>query len=391
MSVRPPLARLATELLAAAEASPKTPSPDEAARAITLVAQEIERQARSGQRRRRLVVSASLALCAAVVVGVGLRASRETHLAVPVTRADSVVQARATVIAEGVIVVRDGRDVVVEGGVALQQQDRIVTMEHGRASVALSTGTQLVLEGGAELTILDQGNTQSYSLRSGTVRADVVKLRGSERFLVRTADAEVEVRGTSFRVSVAPSESGCARHSTTKVSVTEGDVIVRSEGREEHVLGGQVWPPGCEAQQIPVGASPPPSASTWPSVFPHASAAPATSRVVSSAQAVTANAPPTETRGEGATRASDLAVQNELFAEATAARKRGDSAKAIATYEVLATRHPSSPLAETAVVERMRLLARSDPGRGAEAARLYLARYPRGFARVEADALAAQR
>ena len=58
----------------------------------------------------------------------------------------------------------------------------------------------------------------------------------------------------------------------------------------------------------------------------------------------------------------------------------------------LASRYPSSPLAENAHIERMRLLGASDGRRGAEAARAYLARYPHGFARAEAnDLLANQR
>ena len=43
--------------------------------------------------------------------------------------------------------------------------------------------------------------------------------------------------------------------------------------------------------------------------------------------------------------------------------------------------------AEAAAVERMRLLARGDAVRARDAARAYLARYPKGFARAEAERL----
>ena len=48
---------------------------------------------------------------------------------------------------------------------------------------------------------------------------------------------------------------------------------------------------------------------------------------------------------------------------------------------------PDGPLAESAEVERMKLVAGRDPRDGAAAARAYLRHYPRGFARTEASAL----
>jgi outer membrane protein assembly factor BamD (BamD/ComL family) len=87
--------------------------------------------------------------------------------------------------------------------------------------------------------------------------------------------------------------------------------------------------------------------------------------------------------------ASDLAEQNRLFAEASSARRRGASSEAIARYDAFLARYPSSQLAESAMVERMRLLGASNPTAGAAAAREYLRRYPAGFARQEALGLAA--
>jgi hypothetical protein len=53
-------------------------------------------------------------------------------------------------------------------------------------------------------------------------------------------------------------------------------------------------------------------------------------------------------------------------------------------------RYPASPLAESAAVQRMNLLAASDPARVKVAARQYLARYPQGYARTEAEGLLAR-
>jgi outer membrane protein assembly factor BamD (BamD/ComL family) len=84
-------------------------------------------------------------------------------------------------------------------------------------------------------------------------------------------------------------------------------------------------------------------------------------------------------------RASDLAAQNDLFAEAMDARRRGDVATAIQKLDRLLAKYPSSPLVEHAMAERMKTLRGIDHGRASAAARDYLARFPRGVARKEAE------
>jgi outer membrane protein assembly factor BamD (BamD/ComL family) len=88
----------------------------------------------------------------------------------------------------------------------------------------------------------------------------------------------------------------------------------------------------------------------------------------------------------GATR-SQLAEQNDLYASAIAARERGDSAAAIALFERLVLKYPAAPLAESAWAERMKIFATTDPRRAIDAAREYLARYPVGFARADAETI----
>src|SRR5262249_49856667 len=57
-----------------------------------------------------------------------------------------------------------------------------------------------------------------------------------ERFLVKTSDAEVEVRGTVFRV-----EARATR--IRAVLVKEGKVLVRFRGESSLVEGGESWRP----------------------------------------------------------------------------------------------------------------------------------------------------
>jgi hypothetical protein len=86
-----------------------------------------------------------------------------------------------------------------------------------------------------------------------------------------------------------------------------------------------------------------------------------------------------------------LADQNDLFAAAATARRRGDVRGALAALDRFLARYPASPLAESATVERMRTLRSVGSARAAGAAKDYLARYPGGFAHAEAEAIATGR
>jgi outer membrane protein assembly factor BamD (BamD/ComL family) len=93
---------------------------------------------------------------------------------------------------------------------------------------------------------------------------------------------------------------------------------------------------------------------------------------------------------EHLTLASKLAEQNDLFAQGVAARRAGDGTRAVAAFDLLLSRYPSSALAESAMAERMRVLSKASPGAGQRAAKEYLARYSQGFARHDAEAILAQ-
>jgi hypothetical protein len=73
------------------------------------------------------------------------------------------------------------------------------------------------------------------TLQDGTLDVDVGPLATNERFRVVTVDSEVEVRGTSFRVSASHAE-------LTAVHVAHGRVEVRRRGENPIVLGyGEHW------------------------------------------------------------------------------------------------------------------------------------------------------
>src|SRR4029078_6266378 len=104
--------------------------------------------------------------------------------------------------------------------------------------IGTAEGTALTLEPGSRVMVSEAGATERFTLREGAVRAKVAKLHAGERFFINTADAEIEVHGTAFRVAVAGVAPTCAGASPTRVSVTEGVVTVRSGGTEARLFPG---------------------------------------------------------------------------------------------------------------------------------------------------------
>jgi ferric-dicitrate binding protein FerR (iron transport regulator) len=300
-------------------------------------------------------------------------------------------------------------------GMRLREGLRLVAPPSGEVRVGTADGTSLALEPKSDLTVDEAGNTQRFSLHAGAVRARVSRLFAGERFIVDTTDAEIEVHGTAFRVAVVAGDPACREGTTTRVSVDEGVVTVRRAGREVRLTPGQTWPAGCATGPTPVSgeaaAAPARVASQLrPTSEPrvarasHAPArhqerpldrAPAERPEPAAAPAAPAPAPiiaPAPVTAPAPARAapiaaSELAAENELFAMAVRARKEGRLVEALRYFGRLCDEHPRSPLAESATVQRMRVLAGMNPAEGARAAAAYVARYPGGFAHAEAQAL----
>jgi hypothetical protein len=246
---------------------------------------------------------------------------------------------------------------------------RVVADRDRAVGLHLSTGTELVVEQGGDLTVLTEPATQRFRLDDGVLRARVARLGTGERFIVQTPDSEVEVHGTSFVVTVVPPDRACAG-TRTQVSVATGQVAVRT-GRGAVVLGpGGAWPAGCPLVAVKASS---------PEVEP-GSASP---RAAPSAPSLSRGGAPA-----APSPSSNLAEVNDLFAEAMAAKHAGQSARALDLLSKIVTRHPSSPLAESALVEQIRLTKETDPTRASQLVARYLERYPRGFARAEIEAIA---
>jgi hypothetical protein len=203
--------------------------------------------------------------------------------------------------------------------------------------------------------------------------------------LVETVDTQVEVRGTVFDVALTGPDD-CASPKT-RVSVEEGVVDVRFKGKLTRVHAGQSWPASCEEPvtepaRTPEARAKSAAAPARAAVAPGAAkpAEPAANTAASRSDAVAGK--PAESAPS-----SSLAEQNNLYAEAAALHRAGRFGDALSAYERLLARFPNGPLAESASVGRLRILAKSERARAKDEARRYLSRYPHGIASAEAQAL----
>ncbi len=358
----PRYARLASRLLVRATASLPPPPPREDAREQAIEALAAAIAARASRRRALRWALASVAAATIIANAVGIshfsaRRSLATTSKTPAPAA-AAVEILAHPVGGAASVVVAGSHVPLVEGSAIGEGSRVITPPDGQATLTFSTGTTILVGEGADVTVSGDGAHQVLLLSAGWIDLHVAKLRAEQQFFVDTSELQVEVRGTHFRVSIVRPQASCGDGVRSRVAVTEGVVLVRRNGLETRLVAGDNWPGRCEPN------------------------APRSSVDVT-------RAPPSQGAGGPSSRLSRLGEQNDLFAEALAAKRQGDVRGALASFERLIKKYPASPLAENASVESMRLLKPTDPARAIDAALRYLATYPDGYARSEAEAILA--
>ncbi len=355
----PRYSRLAGAMLSrVGSAPPRAPDPDDRAEAIAAIATAIATARRRRQVRQWAAGCASAAAIVLTAFGGYRFAARRGPVAVPAVATASEGQIVAHPVSGGgsSVVVSDVQ-AQLDGGLLLSPRSRVVTPANGRAMLSFSTGSEVLLREGTDMSVATEGAIQTLHLDAGFIELHVAKLAPDHRFIVATPDSEVEVRGTRFSVSIAPPDPRCGGGARTRVAVSEGVVVVRHAGVEDRVVLGDQWPSGCQR---------------------------------AAASVTSAQTPISTLREVAPSSASTLAEQNDLFAAAAAAKRRGDTRDAVATLDRFLASYPSSPLAESAAAERMRILHAGPRGRAQAAAKDYLSRYPHGFAHSEAEAIAAE-
>lgn len=201
-------------------------------------------------------------------------------------------------------------------------------------------------------------------VRRGEVAAEVISLDAP--FYLESGDTQVATRGARF--SVKPG-AGC--DGRTRVTVTEGSVVLNDSTT---LQAGEGWP-RCE----PTTVRSPPEPPTPVVVAPERVRPVVTKR---------APPPPPPPPPAPAALAEDdrLARQNELYLQAVTLQRAGEVGAAVQRLEAVLA-DPRSPLAETALAQKMKWLSATNRSAAREVARDYLQRYPMGFGRADAETL----
>jgi ferric-dicitrate binding protein FerR (iron transport regulator) len=146
-------------------------------------------------------------------------------------RADEATM-RASLV-EGTVTVTPGSggaSAPIQQGAPLGKGDQIVTDPGARLEITLSSGTVLRIGESTRMTLGDSVPQKKFSAKLwlGNVWAKVHKLISGETFEVETENAVAGVRGTEFRVEVAPGQEDLLR-------VYEGEVKVAAhDGKWTH-------------------------------------------------------------------------------------------------------------------------------------------------------------
>jgi ferric-dicitrate binding protein FerR (iron transport regulator) len=205
---------------------------------------------------------------------------------------------------------------------------------------------------GASWTETKTADATHLSLRAGVASFHVEKVRAPSRFFVALPDGEIEVKGTRFVVDVDHGE-------TRRVVVTEGVVALRLRDHGELLLvAGERW----TKPESPVAIAPTTVASTSTSV---------------------AVARPTPTP------APDVRSRAGIdFAGAMESFKAGRFAESEASFAAFTRAHPGDSRCEDAMFLRaIGASRRGDVATAAARAKEYLAAYPQGLRRPQAERL----
>lgn len=238
---------------------------------------------------------------------------------------------------------------------------------------AVRTATVVRSVDGARFVRSEREGTDLVALESGTIEASVRPLRAGERFVVETMDAEVEVRGTVFRVRAED-------HRLQSVDVSEGKVEVRFGGEVFRIAAGGAW---AAPMRFPLPAS---SAAANPATSVGQSAVP------KGGERPGPSAAPRRPLADAGVRPSASDESSAVFDDGVRTLGRGDYDAATRLLAAFRERAPNDPRAEDAAFLMVLALQRSGRAAAAkDAARRYLDEYPRGHRAIEAKAITESR
>jgi TolA-binding protein len=250
------------------------------------------------------------------------------------------------------------------------------TRESFAATVAASPGSvwAQTRAAGVERVVLTRGTTW---LR-------VRRQTQGERFLVVVPDGEIEVRGTTFEVSV---EAG----QTTRVHVDDGVVNVKVVRGEATLSAGQTWPALPQSTpDEPTTTSSSARASPISQVSPTATAAGAVPPS-GGVQALTPRAPASVARSPRENAVPAESREADDYAHAIETYRLGRSAEAAELFHAFTAAYPASSLLDDAsFLEASSLATAGRADAAALVAERHLAHFPDSFHRKAAAILVAR-
>jgi len=328
-------------------------------------------------RSRRKAARPWLAAAAAVALAFGAAGMwRSLHAPAPkpVAAVERATAGEARLVSGDVSVRRADKTSTLQVGEVLVGGEVVATAAYSVAEIGIASG-RAELGASSELELVSPTvKERRLRLRTGSVDVDLPhKLEAGKHLVIETPDAEVLVVGTAFTVNYG-GEQGAPK---TEVHVRRGTVWIMQGGKQRAVLrAGDQW------------ASP---ATPAPEVVPLSPVAPvaASRRGRPIRGAASLRQTPVSRVADVSAPSADsgtLAEENRLFQSGLTARNGGDSAGAADAFSGLLARYPRSVLREQALAEQFRALERAGRSSAAAvAARRYLASYPNGFARADAE------
>ena len=229
----------------------------------------------------------------------------------------------------------------------------VATIEPSPAPPADALAGSVTVLAVARWTQARQGGVERVTLDDGAIAVHVRHQQVGERFLVVLPDGEIEVRGTTFDVSVASGATG-------RVHVDEGFVELRLRGRAVAQLGsGETWTP--------------------PAMLAAVADRPLTPRVAPSVASDRPASPSVPDEGAAA------------YAQAVQLLRDGHGDDAAAAFHAFMLAHPAAAQAEDAsFLEAVALARAGRTDAAALAAEHHLASFPGSFHRKEAAILVAR-
>lgn len=225
---------------------------------------------------------------------------------------------------------QSGMEVTIAQGSATQLDGELETGAASEARVRTKEGLDIEVHSQTRVGLNELTASSQLKLIGGAVRCTVPHRRPGHPFQVITPDVIVEDIGTIFTVTVDG-----PKH-LTRVSVEEGEVLIRQGAKQIHVRAPNSWSSSDVAEPAvlaPAQPEPAPESSAKPEPLP-----------VKGPRG--ASKPP-----------GSLAQEAQLLRQGLAAERQGRSAEAAATLKELIRKYPQSPLVPDARAALIRVEA----------------------------------